>query len=382
MIGQTIAHYKLTARIGAGGMGEVYRATDSKLHRDVAVKVIPPAFAADPERMARFEREAQVLASLNHGSIAAIYGIEESGAQRAIVMELVEGEDLSERLTRGPLPLDEALRTAVHIAAALEVAHDRGVIHRDLKPANIKVLESGDVKLLDFGLAKALEDAAPAHLSQDQAATLSAAQTRAGIIMGTAAYMSPEQATGAAADKRSDVWSFGVVLFEMLTGHPLFAGETTSHVLAEVIRAEIDFSRFPADLPADLRTLLELLLVRDPRRRLRDIREARLVLERLLERGSGRHTAVSGSIVMPAPAAALARIVDTALAGGGRAARARDRGGGVVQASAGARRRRCGSRSAWRTPICRTTSAPPSCCPRTGRSSRPSPRRPRGRAAV
>lgn len=304
MIGQTIAHYKLTARIGAGGMGEVYRATDSKLHRDVAVKVLPPAFAEDPERMARFEREAQVLASLNHGSIAAVFGIEESGAQRAIVMELVEGEDLSERLKRGPLPLDEALRTAVHIAGALEVAHDRGVIHRDLKPANIKLLESGDVKLLDFGLAKALDDAAPQHIGQDTAATLSAAQTRAGIIMGTAAYMSPEQATGATADKRSDVWSFGVVLFEMLTGQRLFDGETTSHLLADVIRAEIDFNRLPPDLPADLRTLLELLLVRDPRRRLRDVREARLVLERLLERGSGRPAAItSGTMAMPAPAA-------------------------------------------------------------------------------
>ena len=302
MIGQTLGHYRITAKIGAGGMGEVYRATDTKLHRDVAVKVLPEAFASDQERMARFEREAQVLASLSHGSIAAIHGIEDSGGQRAIVMELVEGEDLSERLKRGPLPLDEALRTAVHIAAALEVAHDRGVIHRDLKPANIKLLESGDVKLLDFGLAKALDDAAPQHLNQDVAATLSAAQTRAGIIMGTAAYMSPEQATGATADKRSDVWSFGVVLFEMLTGQRLFDGETTSHLLADVIRAEIDFNRLPPDLPADLRTLLELLLVRDPRRRLRDVREARLVLERLLERGSGRHSAItSGTMAMPAP---------------------------------------------------------------------------------
>ena len=284
-------------------MGEVYRATDSKLHRDVAIKVISKDFASDPERMARFEREAQVLASLTHGSIAAVYGLEHADGQRAIVMELVEGEDLSERLKRGPLPLDEALRTATHIAAALEAAHDRGVIHRDLKPANIKLLESGNVKLLDFGLAKALEDAAPSQLDHDVAATLSAAQTRAGIIMGTAAYMSPEQATGATADKRSDVWSFGVVLFEMLTGQRLFEGQTTSLVLAEVIRAEIEFNRLPADLPPDLRTLLELLLVRDPRRRLRDIREARLVLERLLERGSGRHSAMpSGSMAMAAPA--------------------------------------------------------------------------------
>jgi serine/threonine-protein kinase len=300
VIGHTISHYKLTERIGAGGMGEVYRATDSKLHRDVAVKVISEEFARDPERMARFEREAQVLASLTHASIAAVYGIEESDGHRAIVMELVKGEDLSDRLRRGPMPLEEAMRTALHIAEGLEAAHDHGVIHRDLKPGNIKVLESGAVKLLDFGLAKALEESAPAHLTKGDAATLSVAATRAGIILGTAGYMSPEQATGSAADKRSDVWSFGVVLFEMLTGQRLFEGQTTSHVLADVIRAEIDFNRLPPNTPADLRTLIERALERDPRRRLRDIREARLTLERLLERGSGRHSVIaSGPMTMP-----------------------------------------------------------------------------------
>jgi serine/threonine-protein kinase len=280
-------------------MGDVYRATDSTLHRDVAIKVISPEFANDPERMARFEREAQVLASLTHGSIAAVYGLEHAGGHRALVMELVEGEDLSTRLRRGPLPLDDALRTGARIAEALEAAHEHGIIHRDLKPANIKVLENGHVKLLDFGLAKALEDTAPAHLKGGEAATLSVAATRAGIILGTAAYMSPEQATGTVADKRSDVWSFGVLLFELLTGTRLFEGQTTSHVLADVIRAEIDFNRLPADIPSDVRTLIERCLERDPRRRLRDIREARLVLERAVERGTGQH-----SVMRTAPMAA------------------------------------------------------------------------------
>lgn len=292
MTGETIAHYKLTEKIGAGGMGDVYRATDLKLHRDVAVKLISPAFARDPERMARFEREALVLASLTHGAIAAVYGIEEYKGSKAIVMELVEGEDLSDRLKRGPLPLDEVLRTGIQIAEALEAAHDRGVIHRDLKPGNIKLLESGRVKLLDFGLAKALEESGPAHLAKGDAATLSVANTRAGVVLGTAAYMSPEQATGAPADKRSDVWSFGVVLFEMLTGKRLFDGQTTSHVLADVIRAEIDFARLPENTPAEFRTILERTLERDARRRLRDIHDARIVLERLLERGTGPHSAV------------------------------------------------------------------------------------------
>jgi Tol biopolymer transport system component len=301
MVGHTLGHYRITAKIGSGGMGDVYRASDTTLHRDVALKVISPEFANDPERMARFEREAQVLASLTHGSIAAIYGVEQSGKDRALVMELVHGEDLSDKLRRGAMPLDDAIRTGAYIAEALEAAHEHGVIHRDLKPANVKILESGHVKLLDFGLAKALEDSGPPHLTQAESATLSVAATRAGIILGTAAYMSPEQATGSPADKRSDVWSFGVVLFEMLCGTRLFDGQTTSHVLAEVIRAEIDFERLPASVPAEVRTLIERCLERDPRRRLRDIREARLVLERVAHRGTGSHTALRSGPVAVRP---------------------------------------------------------------------------------
>ena len=284
MIGETLAHYRITQKIGAGGMGEVYRATDSKLHRDVAIKVISASYANDPERMARFEREAHVLASLSHGSIAAVYGLEDANGSKALVMELVEGIDLSDRLKQGPLPLTDALRTASQIAEALEAAHEHGIIHRDLKPANIKLLPDGRIKLLDFGLAKALEAASAEALADS--ATLSGGATRAGMVMGTAAYMSPEQATGAGVDKRTDVWAFGVVLFEMLTGQRLFAGETTSHTLAEVIRAEIDFARLPATTPSELRGLLERCLDREPRRRLRDIREARLVIDRLLERAA------------------------------------------------------------------------------------------------
>ena len=300
MIGETLAHYRITQKIGAGGMGEVYRATDSKLHRDVAIKVISASYATDPERMARFEREAHVLASLSHGSIAAVYGLEDVNGSKALVMELVEGIDLSDRLKQGPLPLTDALRTASQIAEALEVAHEHGIIHRDLKPANIKLLPDGRIKLLDFGLAKALEAASAEALADS--ATLSGGATRAGMVMGTAAYMSPEQATGAGVDKRTDVWAFGVVLFEMLTGQRLFAGETTSHTLAEVIRAEIDFARLPATTPSELRGLLERCLDREPRRRLRDIREARLVIDRLLERSGSQHSGVHATVAaLPPP---------------------------------------------------------------------------------
>ncbi len=234
MIGKKLAHYEITAELGKGGMGEVWRARDTKLGREVAIKTLPEDFAADAGRLARFEREARLLASLNHPNIAAIYGLELFEGTRFLVLELVEGETLSERLKRGPLSIEEALALARQIADALEAAHDKGVIHRDLKPANIKVREDGTVKVLDFGLAKALDPSPTGDPSQSP--TLTAAATQMGVIMGTAAYMSPEQAKGKTADRRSDVWAFGAVLYEMLAGRRAFQGEDVSDTLVSVFR--------------------------------------------------------------------------------------------------------------------------------------------------
>ena len=238
-VGSRLAHYDVTALIGEGGMGQVYQATDTKLNRQVALKILPEAFASDPDRLARFQREAQVLASLNHPGIAAIYGIEESGDTRALVLELVEGPTLADRIAQGTIPVDEALPIAKQIAEALEAAHEAGVIHRDLKPANIKVKNDGTVKVLDFGLAKALDTTPQGDSSLSP--TLTAAATQMGVIMGTAAYMSPEQAKGKTVDKRSDVWAFGAVLFEMVTGQRAFAGGDVSEVLASVLAREPDW---------------------------------------------------------------------------------------------------------------------------------------------
>ena len=243
-------------------MGQVYQATDMKLKRQVALKILPEAFSADPERLARFQREAEVLASLNHPNIAAIHGLEEAEGTRALVLELVEGPTLADRIKRGPIPLDEALPIAKQIAEALEAAHEAGVIHRDLKPANIKVREDGTVKVLDFGLAKALDPSPTGDPSQSP--TLTAAATQMGVIMGTAAYMSPEQASGETADKRSDIWSFGVVLFEMLTGQRLFTGKTMSHVLGGVLRVDPDWNTLPPATPQPLRKLLRPVLGEGP----------------------------------------------------------------------------------------------------------------------
>ncbi len=278
MIGQTIAHYRVTAKLGAGGMGEVYRATDSKLGRDVALKVLPAAFAQDDQRMQRFQREAQLLASLNHPNIATIHGLEEFGDSHALVMELVEGPTLAQRILQGPIPLDEALPIARQVAEALEYAHEKGVIHRDLKPANIKLTSDGKVKVLDFGLAKALEGES-AQKDVSSSPTISMAATKMGVILGTAAYMSPEQAKGKAVGRRADIWAFGVVLFEMLTGHQMFVGETTTDIMAAVVRAEPDWTMLPQGVPRRIRELLQRCLTKDEKRRLRDIGDARLELE-------------------------------------------------------------------------------------------------------
>ena len=277
MIGTSIAHYTITEKIGQGGMGEVYRATDTKLDRDVALKVLPEAFAQDQQRMARFAREAKVLASLNHPNIATIHGLEESDGKQALVLELVEGEDLAERIKRGAIPLEEALKIALQIAEALEAAHEKGIIHRDLKPANVKITPEGVVKVLDFGLAKAMEDeVVPEDISQSP--TISQLATKAGIILGTAAYMSPEQARGKRVDKRTDIWAFGVVLYEMLTGKMAFQGEDISLTLAAVMTKEPDWGTLPAQLPVLIKSLLSRCLTRDSKERLRDIGEARISL--------------------------------------------------------------------------------------------------------
>jgi len=278
--GTRLGPYEITVLIGAGGMGEVYRAHDTKLNRDVALKILPDAFTFDGDRIARFRREAQLLASLNHPNIAAIYGFEDSGSTHALVLELVEGPTLADRITKGPIPLDEAWPIAKQIADALEAAHEQGIIHRDLKPANIKVRPDGIVKVLDFGLAKALEPTGAMSASVSMSPTItSPAMTQAGIILGTAAYMSPEQAVGKPVDKRSDLWSFGVVLLEMLTGHQVFQGETISHVLASVLKDEPDWTALPQGTPVPIRRLVRRCLEKDHKRRIDSAVVARLETE-------------------------------------------------------------------------------------------------------
>jgi serine/threonine protein kinase/Tol biopolymer transport system component len=296
--GSKLGPYEIVAPLGAGGMGEVYRARDSKLSRDVALKVIPQAFAHDEQRMARFQREAQVLASLNHTHIASIYGFEESGGVRALVMELVEGPTLAERIKQGAIPIEEALPIAKQIAEALECAHERGIVHRDLKPANIKLTHDGKVKVLDFGLAKALLDGSS---SQDisNSPTLTMASTKEGIILGTAAYMSPEQAKGKAVDRRSDIWSFGVVLFEMLTGEQTFGGETVSDALAAIIKDSPDWNSLPKSTPRAIRDLLQRCLQKDPRQRLQAIGDARIAIEEVLS-GAVQDTASTSEVAASA----------------------------------------------------------------------------------
>jgi len=276
--GTRLGVYQITAQIGEGGMGQVYRATDTKLKRQVAIKTLPPSVAADHDRLARFQREAEVLASLNHPHIAAIHGLEDGDGVKALVMELVEGDDLSQRLARGPIPLDEALPIAKQLAEALAAAHEQGIIHRDLKPANIKVRADGTVKVLDFGLAKAMEpaDSAP-HVSRTPTIT-APAKTQAGVILGTAAYMSPEQARGRPIDKRADIWAFGCVLFELLTGKPAFVKDNVSDTLAAVLGTEPDWSLLGPAVPSSLRLLVQRCLEKDRQRRIGDISTAIFLL--------------------------------------------------------------------------------------------------------
>ena len=299
--GYRLGPYQILAAIGAGGMGEVYRARDARLQRDVAIKILPGQVAGDSERLARFRREAQVLASLNHPHIAAIYGIEESAGVHALVLELVEGPTLADRIAEGALPPDEALPIARQIAEAIEAAHEQGIVHRDLKPANVKVRRDGTVKVLDFGLAKAVEPAAavvPGHeVTNSPTITSPAQHTTAGVILGTAAYMSPEQAKGRPADRRSDIWAFGLLLYEMLTGRRAFTGEDVSETIASVLKDAPDLASLPAATPPSVRRLIERCLERDSKMRLRDIGEARIELSSI-RTGAGL---VSGSVSAPAP---------------------------------------------------------------------------------
>jgi eukaryotic-like serine/threonine-protein kinase len=301
--GEKIGPYTIVDKLGEGGMGQVWRATDTTLGRQVAIKILPDAFASDPERLARFEREARTLAALNHPHIAAIYGFEKSSGMHALVMELVEGEDLSQRIARirapgaserqAGLPLDEALPIATQIAEALEAAHAQGIVHRDLKPANIKVRADGAVKVLDFGLAKAVDTTGASAVAENSPTITTPAMTEAGMILGTAAYMAPEQARGKPVDKRADIWAFGVVLFEMLTGTRAFDGEDTTEVLGAVVRLEPNYNTLPADVPAPVRTLLQSCLVKDPRRRVADISTALFVLDKAASLAPASATSVT-----------------------------------------------------------------------------------------
>jgi Tol biopolymer transport system component/predicted Ser/Thr protein kinase len=286
VIGSTVSHYRVTSKLGEGGMGEVWRAEDTKLGRDVALKVIPDSFAGDVERLERFEREARVLAALSHPNIAGIHGLEDVGGKRFLVMEVAEGETLSERIAKGPLPVEEAVRIAVQIAQALEVAHDKGIIHRDLKPGNVVVAPDGRAKVLDFGLAKAMgiHPLSGNSGQNTQSPTLAPGMTQAGMLLGTAGYMSPEQARGKEVDRRTDNWAFGCVLFEMLGGRRAFDGETVTDVLGAIVHKEPEIAQLPSSVPPRIRRLLERCLQKDPRRRLQSVGDARIALEEWLEK--------------------------------------------------------------------------------------------------
>ncbi len=318
---ERLAHYEILSKIGEGGMGEVWRARDTSLDREVAVKILPDMFAQDPERRARFEREARLLAQLNHPGIAAVHGLHEDKGKTFLAMELVPGEDLSTRLANGPLPVDEALKVGAHVAEALEAAHEQGVIHRDLKPSNIVLMPGGAAKVLDFGLAKSMGPQSASGSGLSHSPTMTVAGTMAGMILGTAAYMSPEQARGKPVDRRTDIWAFGCVLFECLTGKGLFKGETVSDSIGAILHREPDWSSLPAETPAAVRLLLTRCLNRDPEQRLRDIGDARIELEQAIRDPSGSYLGfgtLSGAAVQPSPAsgkASLFRAVSVGLAG-------------------------------------------------------------------
>ena len=317
--GTKLGHYEVVSSLGAGGMGEVYRAKDTKLGREVAIKVLLDEVSADPERLARFEREARVLASLNHNSIATLFGFEKHQDTSFLVMEVVEGETLADRISEGPIPIEEALPLFLQIAEGLEAAHEKGVIHRDLKPANIKVSPDGSIKILDFGLAKAMapeaaEAAEAAEASLSMSPTLSMQATQHGVILGTPAYMSPEQAGGETSDKRADIWAFGVVLYEMLTGRPLFTGKNASHIMAAVINTDPDWTNLPANLHPRIRMLLERCLQKDTADRYHDIGDARVDVRAVLADPSGPRTTPSAKRPHGVPTLVLAASVVAAMA--------------------------------------------------------------------
>ena len=299
MIGKTLSHYKIIEKIGQGGMGVVYRAEDTNLSREVAIKVLPEQFTQDPQRLARFEREAKLLASLNHPNIAAIYGLEEADGVRFLALELVEGETLAERVAKGPVPVEEALEVCRQITEGVEAAHEKGVIHRDLKPANVKVTPAGKVKILDFGLAKAFEDETPAA-DISQSPTLTEEMTRAGVILGTAAYMSPEQAKGKSVDNRTDIFAFGSVLYELLTGKRAFEGETVTDTLAMVLQGQPDWKALPEDTPTRVIELLTDCLEKDSAERLPDIGHVRIQIKKALRKPTAASSIGVASTPQPA----------------------------------------------------------------------------------
>ena len=280
-IGSQLGSFEITALLGKGGMGEVYRARYSRLKRDVAIKILPEEFSRDHDRVSRFQREAEVLASLNHPNIAAIHDLQESNGSRFLVLELVEGETLADRIARGALPVDEALEIAKQICDALEAAHEKGVVHRDLKPANVKVQPDGKVKVLDFGLAKAMENV-PTNTTMSNSPTLSMAATNAGLILGTAAYMSPEQAKGQPLGRRTDIFAFGCVLYEMLTGRKAFEGDDIAEILSRVLQREPDWALLPKNVPPRIREVLKLCLQKDVRKRRSDAADVRIDIEQAL----------------------------------------------------------------------------------------------------